>query len=1293
MIVSFHKGSYDEYLENKAVYDADGSIFYCNDRPIIIANGVEYGVSQEIISNNLDGVKDVEFDPETNVITVNYFKETTPPFDITLTKASTTVDGLMSKEDKSNLDSIKRKVDALDAALGGTTISNKFKELSVTSADKSIIVTPGTNGNATNIDVNIDGTSIVRNSNTGKLSVAAQAMTQYLGSQGIKIDGDTANKTVSLIIAAADKVLSVAEGGLRTTLSFGIEKNYSNGSNLSNVTAFVVRGKNNAVIGDVDFSSLVIDKALESVTSEGTNLKFVWNTDAGSKTTVVDLAKYVDIYTAGNGININATGNVVSVKIPTGEKYLEATSNGLATKGIDTAISNAVSTKVNKSGDTMTGPLNVQNGVRLIYDSNFGYLQLGDSTNKKGKVTSMNAVQLASLDIYCVNNALTTNGNKIWHAGNDGAGSGLDADTLDGTHLSAITSAYVTALGTNGNYLTWTKNGTTNNITIPFATTANLLAGNAETAFFRTNRGGIPTAYIDLTTYTAGATGYANYSSGTYTVARSGASDLFVNLAANTGSTSALQFYTSYDNSANLKFRKTIDSNRVSGPWTTVVTNLNVGSYALTTSNYTGTLDTRYVKKAGDTMTGALTATKYIANTAFTPSAGKVTGLTAGTSQLFGNGLVISNPATPNDLAWLRVTGTGEADTVLEIATGDDGGTGEQIVVRQYNTSNAVAKEAKLLDTSGNTSFPGRVNASYFTANGTTLCTNLNADLLDGVHNGDLTAAVVKGTYSGNGGAKQPNAYGTQRVGFFMSNQAVNGSSQYKNWALMDCYSGTDAGGATAIGVGRSNLGVYIMRSAAERTSWAESAELIGTHNYARILNPVYVTSLGTSGNYLTWTKNGVVNNITVPWATTAQNAYDLYHNGGISDFNATNNRNGIYSWSNTAANRPGEFGAMFQWSNVNNPVSGTAQHWITQLASVTDGGGLFYRSRTNTGAWRAWEKILTSVNYATTLNTKYVTLDTTQTISGAKTFTSDVTIGEEKAIKFAKASAVSFDSYGNLYSNSNGTAWSIFKTDKATKLLSVALTSGNVTTLGSINTPQLYKAGNSGAWVQGRANALIRTTTVGASQYVPLWSAKTQNGSWDCGPYTSDILHFSYITDTNFNAGTNTQTTDIQFTTGGAIDAIKFVKRGGTASQFLKADGSVDSNTYLTSHQSLAAYLKIDGSNGTAAGVSTLINKLTTGTSTPVDADYYVCQAVGGGTSTTTYHRRPMSALWAYIKGKTDSTYATKAVATTSAAGLMSAADKTKVNNTPTFWSGTQAQYDAIATKNNSTVYLIYEE
>lgn len=40
------------------------------------------------------------------------------------------------------------------------------------------------------------------------------------------------------------------------------------------------------------------------------------------------------------------------------------------------------------------------------------------------------------------NTGLALNSNTIWHAGNDGPGSGLDADTLDGTQLTTIQGAY-----------------------------------------------------------------------------------------------------------------------------------------------------------------------------------------------------------------------------------------------------------------------------------------------------------------------------------------------------------------------------------------------------------------------------------------------------------------------------------------------------------------------------------------------------------------------------------------------------------------------------------------------------------------------------------------------------------------------------------------------------------------------------------------------------------------------------------------------------------------------------------
>ena len=108
----------------------------------------------------------------------------------------------------------------------------------------------------------------------------------------------------------------------------------------------------------------------------------------------------------------------------------------------------------------------------------------------------------------------------------------------------------------------------------------------------------------------------------------------------------------------------------------------------------------------------------------------------------------------------------------------------------------------------------------------------------------------------------------------------------------------------------------------------------------------------------------------------------------------------------------------------------------------------------------------------------------------------------------------------------------------------SASHTHGYVPLTGGTITGQISKQNISTSWVSGRNIAPFRTiaaSSPGDSQYVPVLSAKTYQGSWDIGPYTSNILHFSYITDVNFNAGNNTQTADIQFQTNGTVVAKNF--------------------------------------------------------------------------------------------------------------------------------------------------------
>ena len=59
--------------------------------------------------------------------------------------------------------------------------------------------------------------------------------------------------------------------------------------------------------------------------------------------------------------------------------------------------------------------------------------------------------------------------------------------------------------------------------------------------------------------------------------------------------------------------------------------------------------------------------------------------------------------------------------------------------------------------------------------------------------------------------------------------------------------------------------------------TWKSWKTVLDSTNYTAYFNPAnYVTALGTSGNYLTWTKNGSVNNITIPYSTRSGYLYPI---------------------------------------------------------------------------------------------------------------------------------------------------------------------------------------------------------------------------------------------------------------------------------------------------------------------------------------------------------------------------------------------------------------------------------
>jgi hypothetical protein len=103
-----------------------------------------------------------------------------------------------------------------------------------------------------------------------------------------------------------------------------------------------------------------------------------------------------------------------------------------------------------------------------------------------------------------------------------------------------------------------------------------------------------------------------------------------------------------------------------------------------------------------------------------------------------------------------------------------------------------------------------------------------------------------------------------------------------------------------------------------------------------------------------------------------------------------------------------------------------------------------------------------------------------------------------------------------------------------------------------------------------------------------------------------------------------------------GTLNATTLVKSGGTASQFLKADGSVDSSTYLTTASASSTYLPLAGGTltGALSGTSATFSGSVTATSTSsLFKEGYIIRASttsgGGSQPAYTYYTAAGSKRW----------------------------------------------------------------
>lgn len=200
-----------------------------------------------------------------------------------------------------------------------------------------------------------------------------------------------------------------------------------------------------------------------------------------------------------------------------------------------------------------------------------------------------------------------------------------------------------------------------------------------------------------------------------------------------------------------------------------------------------------------------------------------------------------------------------------------------------------------------------------------------------------------------------------------------------------------------------------------------------------------YVTALGTNGNYLTWTKNGSTNSITVPYAKTSSYLTSGFSAPQVNKWDCNAPDRVVYSdygsSGRSITNAPSEwnYGTLLELGHTNyrgvNGVLNIQLMWDV-AHNTTRPGTLWFRGKDEVNGWaKSWAKVITDQNISSILSnyytksetdSKYVTLATTQTIGGSKTFTTGIKFNTNKNGDANLGSGDGFKLFYNTTSGSN---------------------------------------------------------------------------------------------------------------------------------------------------------------------------------------------------------------------------------------------------------------------------------
>lgn len=234
---------------------------------------------------------------------------------------------------------------------------------------------------------------------------------------------------------------------------------------------------------------------------------------------------------------------------------------------------------------------------------------------------------------------------------------------------------------------------------------------------------------------------------------------------------------------------------------------------------------------------------------------------------------------------------------------------------------------------------------------------------------------------------------------------------------------------------------------------------------------------------------------------------------------------------------------------------------WVGQIAQDYRDGDLFTRGRNN-GTWTTWKRVAYANDIPTSLkNPNALTLQAGT--FAAKTYDGSVAVTVNIP---TKTSHLTNDSG---YLTSRGYI--------GTTAVQASSATQNLTGIGSASFSGVVTINTS---IKDHAKPTDQCLVINSTA-VPEGTTLTLKNSPGIGFHIANKSWGSLVFNSTFNFINNDATSFMP------VKASKFITNGGTSSQFVKGDGSLDSNTYLTSHQSLANYVTLNTAQ-TISGVKT---------------------------------------------------------------------------------------------------------